>query len=74
MIFHGVRKKNTPEIKRLCFRFESSYSHLFFRYRVCFDKEFFNIQANTECRFTLRACIPHDKDTQLMDHTDKILQ
>ena len=35
--------------------FESTCSHLNFRFRVCFSsKEFLDIQATIECRFTLK--------------------
>ena len=32
--------------------FESRYSDLNFGYKACFEQEFLDIQATTECRFT----------------------
>ena len=44
--------------------FESSCSHLNFRYRACFEQGVLDIQANIECRFTLKMRTWLDKKIQ----------
>ena len=68
---HLVRKQTLNHLAKLavwlndwlfvyelrCCGFDFRCCYLNFRYRTCFEQVVLDIQANTECRFTLR-CVP----------------
>ena len=54
--------------------FESSCSHLNFRFRPCFKQEFRDIQAITECGFTLKRVRDMIKKYSQMHRTGKYSQ
>ena len=53
--------------------FESHFSHLSFRFRTCFCKEFFTIQATIECGFILKCVHEMIKTYSQMHRTGKYL-